>query len=127
MKRKMGRESTFHLLESVLLVSYWQAWAFLLVLFCLKLNVSTKELTITDLFLNKKFWEESPTHRKRSIQQFIYCCMCIQFCGNVFTKPLPSNDGDFFTKPLPSNDKGIFTEPLPNDDREIHILMGGIF
>jgi hypothetical protein len=27
MKRKMGRESTFLLLESILLVSYWQVWA----------------------------------------------------------------------------------------------------
>jgi hypothetical protein len=50
---------------------------------------------------NKKFWEEviayfplmrHGTHRKRRIQQFLYCCVCICRRSNVFTEPLPSND-----------------------------------
>jgi hypothetical protein len=24
--------------------------------------------------------------------QFLYCCVCISYSGNLFTKPLPSND-----------------------------------
>jgi hypothetical protein len=29
-------------------------------------------------------------HRKRRVQQFFYCCICILCRGNVFTEPLPS-------------------------------------
>jgi hypothetical protein len=32
-------------------------------------------------------------HRKRSVQQFCCCCICILCRGNVFTEPLPRNDG----------------------------------
>jgi hypothetical protein len=56
-------------------------------------------------------------HRKRSVQQFFYCCVCIRYRGNVSTDPLPSNDKGNFTEPLPSNDKGSFTKPLPSNDR----------
>jgi hypothetical protein len=50
--------------------------------------------------LKKKIWKElipyfpsSPhePHRKRSVQQFLYCCVCNPWWGNVFTEPLPSN------------------------------------
>jgi hypothetical protein len=57
------------------------------------------------------------THRKRRIQQFFYCCVCIRYRSNVSTEPLPSNDRGIFTEPLSSNDKGILTEPLPSSDR----------
>jgi hypothetical protein len=30
--------------------------------------------------------------RKRRVQQFLYCCVCIRCRGNVFTYPLSSND-----------------------------------
>jgi hypothetical protein len=30
-------------------------------------------------------------HRKRCVQKFFYCCVCIRCRGNVFTKPLSSN------------------------------------
>jgi hypothetical protein len=42
--------------------------------------------------------------------------VCIRYCGNVSTEPLPSNDEGTITKPLSSNDSGIFTEPLPSND-----------
>jgi hypothetical protein len=35
-------------------------------------------------------WDEP--HRKRRVQQFSYCWVCIHCCRNVFTKSLPSND-----------------------------------
>jgi hypothetical protein len=50
---------------------------------------------------NKKCWEEliayfpltgHGQHRKRRVQQFFYCCVCIRCRGNVFTEPLPSNN-----------------------------------
>jgi hypothetical protein len=50
---------------------------------------------------NKKFWEEliayfpllrRGPHRKRRVQQFFYCCLCIRCRGNFFTEPLSSND-----------------------------------
>jgi hypothetical protein len=66
--------------------------------------------------LYKKFSEElidyftlirHGLHRKRLVQQFFYCCVCIRCRGNVFT------------------------EPLLSDDRGIHIqthrLVGGIY
>jgi 5-methylthioribose kinase len=31
-------------------------------------------------------------HRKRRVQEFFYCCLCILCRGNVFTEPLTSND-----------------------------------
>jgi hypothetical protein len=31
-------------------------------------------------------------HRKRRVQHFLYCCVCIRYSGNVFTEPLPSNE-----------------------------------
>jgi hypothetical protein len=43
-------------------------------------------------------------HRKRHVQQFFYCCVCIRYRGNVSTEPLPGNDRGIFTEPLPSND-----------------------
>jgi hypothetical protein len=51
--------------------------------------------------LNKKFWEEliayfpskrRKQHRNWCVQKFFYCCLCIRCHGNVFSKPLPSND-----------------------------------
>jgi hypothetical protein len=51
--------------------------------------------------LSKKFWEElivyflliwHGPHRKRSLKQFFYCCICVRCLWNVFTEPLPSND-----------------------------------
>jgi hypothetical protein len=57
-------------------------------------------------------------HWKRRVQQFLYCCVCIRYRGNLSTEPLPSNYRGIFTEPLPSNDMGIFTEPLPSNDRE---------
>jgi hypothetical protein len=29
--------------------------------------------------------------RKHRFQQFLYCCVCIRCCGDVFTEALPSN------------------------------------
>jgi hypothetical protein len=78
---------------------------------------------------NKKFWEEqiayfpwydTAPHWKRRIQQFFYCCVCIRYCDNVSTEPLPSNDR-IFTDPLSSNNKEIFIEPLPSNDKETSI------
>jgi hypothetical protein len=31
-------------------------------------------------------------HKKLRVQQFVYCCMCIHCCGNVFTEPLLSTE-----------------------------------
>jgi hypothetical protein len=31
-------------------------------------------------------------NRKQCIQQFFFCCDCIQCCWRVFTEPLPSSD-----------------------------------
>jgi hypothetical protein len=50
--------------------------------------------------MHKKFWEETTAyislishgpHRKRHIQQFFFCCVCIHCHGNSFTETLPSN------------------------------------
>jgi hypothetical protein len=55
------------------------------------------------LIKNRKFWKElnvyfhlirNGLHRKRSIKQFIYCCVCVRCRGNAFTEPLPSNDSE---------------------------------
>jgi hypothetical protein len=45
-------------------------------------------------------------HWKQCVQQFFYCCVCIRYRGNVYTKPLPSKDRGIFTEPLTSNDRG---------------------
>jgi hypothetical protein len=53
-----------------------------------------------NLIFNKKFCEEliaycpliQGPHRKRRVQQFFYCCLCIPCRVNVFTEPLPSNE-----------------------------------
>jgi hypothetical protein len=37
-------------------------------------------------------------HRKRRIQQFFYCCVCIRYRGNVSTEALPSNGRITFTE-----------------------------
>jgi hypothetical protein len=57
---------------------------------------------------NKKFCDELITHfllirheahRKRLVQQFLYCCPCIRCRGNMFTEPLPSdNRGVLYTQ-----------------------------
>jgi hypothetical protein len=76
----------------------------------------------------KKFWEElivyfplirHTPHRKRRVQQLLYCCVCIRYRGNISTEPLSSSDKGIFTEPLPSNDKGVFTEQLPSNDKGI--------
>jgi hypothetical protein len=37
-------------------------------------------------------------HRKRSVRNLFYCCLCVRCRGNVFTDPLPSNEWkDTFT------------------------------
>jgi hypothetical protein len=59
-------------------------------------------------------------HWKRWVQQLFYCCVCICYCGNVSTEPLPSNNRGIFTELLPSDDRGIFTKPLPSKDMGIH-------
>jgi hypothetical protein len=49
----------------------------------------------------KKIWEELIAyfplirygqHRKRCVEQFFYCCVCIRCHDNVFTETLPSMD-----------------------------------
>jgi hypothetical protein len=45
-------------------------------------------------------------HSKLRAQQFFCCCVCIRYCSNVSTEPLPSNGRGNFTEPLPSNNKG---------------------
>jgi hypothetical protein len=49
-----------------------------------------------------EFWEEliacfyligQGPHRKRLVQQFLYCCMCICCSGNILIEPLLINDG----------------------------------
>jgi hypothetical protein len=57
------------------------------------------------------------SHWKRRVQQFLYCCVCTRYLGNVSTEPLYSNDRGIFTEPFPINDKGNFTEPLPSNDK----------
>jgi hypothetical protein len=58
--------------------------------------------SLLSLFRKKKFWEDLITYfslirngpqRKRSGQQFFYCCVCNRCRVNMFTEPLPSNDG----------------------------------
>jgi hypothetical protein len=61
-----------------------------------------------------RHWPQWP----RRVQQFLYCCVCIRYRGNVSTERLPSDNG-IFTEPLPSNDRGSFTEPLPSNDRGV--------
>jgi hypothetical protein len=55
---------------------------------------------------NKKFWEEliasfsfirHEPHRKRRVQQFCYCCVCIRCRGNVLTIPFLATIGDTHT------------------------------
>lgn len=60
-----------------------------------------------NLRIIKKFWKEiiayfpsvrHAQHRKQSVQQFLYCCVCICCCGNMFTELLFSNNkGDTYT------------------------------
>jgi hypothetical protein len=55
--------------------------------------ISCVDILTLQLFNNKKLWEELITyfpskqhgpHRKRHVQQFFYCFMCICYHGNVF-------------------------------------------
>jgi hypothetical protein len=34
-------------------------------------------------------------HRKRRVKQFLYFRLCIRCRGNIFTEPLPRNDGGY--------------------------------
>jgi hypothetical protein len=47
--------------------------------------------------------------------------MCIRYCGNVSTEPLPSNGRGIFTSHCLANDMVIFTELLPSNAKGIHI------
>jgi hypothetical protein len=49
-------------------------------------------------------------HWKRRVQQFFHCRMCIRYCGNVSTEPLPRNDRGISTEPLPRNDSAVYTD-----------------
>jgi hypothetical protein len=49
-------------------------------------------------------------HWKRRVQQFFYGCVCIRYCGNVSTEPLPSNDRGGF---LPSRRLATIRKFLP--------------
>jgi hypothetical protein len=40
-------------------------------------------------------WHRS--HWKQRIQQFFYCWVCIPYCGNVSSEPLPNNDKGGYT------------------------------
>jgi hypothetical protein len=51
--------------------------------------------------INNKFWQElisyfhlirHEPHRKRRVQQFFYCCVCIRCRRNGFKELMPSND-----------------------------------
>jgi hypothetical protein len=44
------------------------------------------------------------SHRKRCVQQLLYCCVCICYHDKVFTEPLPSKDTETLTEVLPTND-----------------------
>jgi hypothetical protein len=57
---------------------------------------------------NKKFWEEliayfplirHESHRKRRLEQFFCCCVCICCHGNVYSEPLPSNNRELHIQP----------------------------
>jgi hypothetical protein len=37
-------------------------------------------------------FDTTRTAYKTTVQQFLYCCVCIRCRGNVFTEPLPRND-----------------------------------
>jgi hypothetical protein len=36
-------------------------------------------------------------HWKQRVHQFVYCCVCIHYRGNISTQPLPSNDRGILT------------------------------
>jgi hypothetical protein len=59
-------------------------------------------------------------HWKRRVQKFFYCCVCIRYCGNVSTEPLPSNDKGIFTETLPSNDRWFSPSLCLTTIKEIH-------
>jgi hypothetical protein len=44
-------------------------------------------------------------HRKRRVQHFFYCCVCILARGTVYSQPLDINDGGIFIQLLPSNNR----------------------
>jgi hypothetical protein len=52
----------------------------------------------TELFLLQfvSLWPLHGPTRKDSFQQYLYCCMRIHCCGNVFTEPLPGNGSSIF-------------------------------
>jgi hypothetical protein len=60
-------------------------------------------LLLGDHVRYKKFWEligyvpliKYRPHRKRRVQQFFYFCVCIRWCGEVFTEPLRSKDREY--------------------------------
>jgi hypothetical protein len=59
----------------------------------LQLLTADLNLQLTNILccssLHNLCWHQP--HRKNCFQQFLYCCMLICFCGNVFTVLLPSN------------------------------------
>jgi hypothetical protein len=79
---------------------------------------------ILTFFRTKKFREELiayfpliryESHRKRSVQQFFYRCVCVRCCGNLFTEPLPSNDkGDTHKDKQTLRESRLTTEELLN-------------
>jgi hypothetical protein len=59
------------------------------------------DIATWNFYISKKFWKEHIAyfpltrhgpHRKRRVQQFVYCCVCIRCRGNVFTEPMTGND-----------------------------------
>jgi hypothetical protein len=64
-----------------------------------KLNISASEFIYKQKVLGRPYRLLSlirhGPHRKRRIQQFFYCCVCIRYHGNVFTEPLPRMIGGF--------------------------------
>jgi hypothetical protein len=61
----------------------------------------------TDIFA-LIFFLITPRHGPRRIhrlQQYLYCCMRIRCCGNLFTEPLPRNDSGIlaYSRSLHSN------------------------
>jgi hypothetical protein len=60
---------------------------------------------ITKRIFNKKFREEliayfsltrHGPHRKRRVQHFSYCYVCMRCRSSIFTGPLPGNDGGVY-------------------------------
>jgi hypothetical protein len=76
---------------------FWRGWSY---------EIKYVNYTVSS---GRKYLKEHRWHRKRRVQQFLYCCMLIFWAVTFFIQPLPRNDrNDTHTHRLIGWGGGVF-------------------